>query len=168
MKKTTVSYIETRRRLIFSPCCSSFTFLLCRRRRRLLEAQKNEGFNFQFIFSAPQLHTSSYLHASLAEATPNDNPFVFSLSLSFVVVTSKHVLRIWLCFLNALFFFFFLSRCVSFPLTIQLSLSSPLCRKELVVHIAARKRERCSNVDCSSAGRGNECVCLTFRVISYL
>lgn len=121
--KKAVSCIGTRRRLIFQPCCIYFTFWELGTRRK-----KECGFNFQsFFFVRCIVYTYDYLHASLAEATPNDNPFVFYSSSS---------LRSMFCVFDFAFLMLFP------PLSLSLSRPSydeifPRCmpEKKRVVHI---------------------------------
>ena len=86
--KNGISCIETRRRLIFQPCCIYFTPFFFVVSGELLEEvkkkseKKREKMRFQlsifyFFFVRCLVHIEQYLRASLAEATPNDNPFVF-------------------------------------------------------------------------------------------
>jgi len=116
-------------------------------------------FNLFFVLCIV-VHTYDYLHASLAEATPNDNPFVFH---------SLSSLRSMFCVFD------FASLMLSF-FSLRLSLSLPpsydkffpvVCRKRNFLFTFSECDEKKRSIDCSS-GTSNECVCLTFRAIRYL
>lgn len=86
--KSGISCIETRRRLIFQPCCIYFTSSSESYQKRQKKNREREKMWFQLsifsllFFVRCFVHIQEYLRASLAEATPNDNPFVFYSSSS--------------------------------------------------------------------------------------
>lgn len=115
--KSGISCIETRRRLIFQPCCIYFTsFFLLFLFFFTITLLENvvSTFNLSvfssFLYDASSIYMRGDLHASLAEATPNDNPFVFYSSSS---------LRSMFCVFDFAFLMLFSPSLALPPLTIK-------------------------------------------------